>query len=175
MNEYLRLLSQASINDTSKFHLVDSERPKTRGRPPKYYHPLLQKEKELETLVRKILLKSIADALRPKGSRLAHLYGWRHIKNSWRYGQYSLLLKFFASEMAWRQIKTLVVQSIYSDRHIPLCWWSTRARDQERRNFSFLWRHFIIYKRTLGGNNTDHSWKSFCPRLVQRDTQLEPL
>ena len=40
-----------------------------------YYHPLLKKEKELETLVRKILPKSIADALRPKGSRLAHLYG----------------------------------------------------------------------------------------------------
>ena len=74
-SEYLRLLSEASINDTSKFRFVDSERPKTRGRPPKYYHPLLQKEKELETLVRKILLKSIAEALRPKGSRLAHLYG----------------------------------------------------------------------------------------------------
>ena len=74
-SEYLRLLSEASINDTSKFRFVDSERPETRGRPPKYYHPLLQKEKELETLVRKILPKSIADALRPKGSRLAHLYG----------------------------------------------------------------------------------------------------
>lgn len=74
-SEYLRLLSEASINDTSKFRFVDSERPRTRGRPPKYYHPLLQKERELETLVRKILPKSIADALRPKGSRLAHLYG----------------------------------------------------------------------------------------------------
>ncbi|XP_058941979.2 uncharacterized protein [Pocillopora verrucosa] len=74
-SEYLRLLSEASINDTSKFRFVDSERPRTRGRPPKYYHPLLQKERELETLIRKILPKSIADALRPKGSRLAHLYG----------------------------------------------------------------------------------------------------
>ena len=74
-SEYLRLLSEASINDASKFRPIDSERPKTRGRPPKYYHPLLQKEKELETLVRKILPKSIADTLRPRGSRLAHLYG----------------------------------------------------------------------------------------------------
>ena len=74
-SEYLRLLSEASINDTGKYRFVDSERPKTRGRPRKYYHPLLQKEKELETLVRKILPKSIADALCPKGTRLAHLYG----------------------------------------------------------------------------------------------------
>jgi len=54
-SEYLRLLSEASINDTSKFHLVAKERLKSRGRPPDYYHPLLQKEKELETLVREIL------------------------------------------------------------------------------------------------------------------------
>ena len=74
-SEYLRLLPEASINNTSKFRFVDSERPKTRGRPPKYHNPLLQKEKELKTLVRKILPKSIADALRPKGSGLAHLYG----------------------------------------------------------------------------------------------------
>jgi len=62
--EYIRQLSEASINDTSKFCLVDKERPKTRGRPPKYYHPLFQKEKELETLTRKILPKSIANTPR---------------------------------------------------------------------------------------------------------------
>ena len=73
--EYVRLLSESSINDTAKFTTVSSERPKTRGRPPKHYHPLLQKEKHLESVVRKILPKQIADSVCPKGSRLAHLYG----------------------------------------------------------------------------------------------------
>jgi hypothetical protein len=59
------LLNEASIN----------ERPKSRGRPVKHYHPLLRKEKELETAVRKILPKEIANSICPKGSRLAHLYG----------------------------------------------------------------------------------------------------
>ena len=45
-SEYLHLLSEASINDTSKFRPVDTQRPKTRGRPVKYYHPLLQREKQ---------------------------------------------------------------------------------------------------------------------------------
>ena len=71
--EYLRLLSEASINDTSKFCAVPLEKPKTRGRPPKYYHPLLQKEKILDSIVRRILLKTIADSVSPSGSRLPHL------------------------------------------------------------------------------------------------------
>ena len=73
--EYLRLLSEASVSDTKKFSAVSKERPKTRGRPPKYYHPLLQKEKELEAIVRRILPKEIADTVCLKGSRLTHLYG----------------------------------------------------------------------------------------------------
>ena len=73
--EYLRLLSEASVSDTKKFSAVSKERPKTRGRPPKYYHLLLQKEKELEAIVRRILPKEIADTVCLKGSRLAHLYG----------------------------------------------------------------------------------------------------
>ena len=74
-SEYLRLLSEASINDTTKFISVDPERPKTRGRPPKHYHPLLQKEKDLESTVRRILRKPIAVSVRPTGFRLARLYG----------------------------------------------------------------------------------------------------
>ncbi|PFX12961.1 hypothetical protein AWC38_SpisGene23002 [Stylophora pistillata] len=73
--EYIRLLSDASIKDTTKFTPINTERPKTRGRPPKHYHPLLQKEKQLESVVRKILPKPIADTVCRKGSRLAHLYG----------------------------------------------------------------------------------------------------
>ena len=74
-SEYLRLLSEASINDLSKLRAVLLERPSSKGRPPTYYRPLLQKEKELESIVRRILPKSIADTIRPTGSRLAHLYG----------------------------------------------------------------------------------------------------
>ena len=40
-------LSEASINDETKFKSVPLERPSTRGRPPKHYHPLLEKEKHL--------------------------------------------------------------------------------------------------------------------------------
>ena len=72
-SEYLRLLSEASINDTSKFRPVDTERPKTRGRPAKYYHPLLQREKQISAVISKVLPKPIADSIRPKGCKLAHL------------------------------------------------------------------------------------------------------
>ncbi|XP_068671463.1 uncharacterized protein [Montipora foliosa] len=74
-SEYLKLLAEASINDMSKFRKRDLERPKTRGRPPKHYHPLLEKEKLVGNVIRKILPKPVADTLCPTGSRLAHLYG----------------------------------------------------------------------------------------------------
>ena len=73
--EYIRLLNEASIDDLTKFRPVSQQKPTTRGRPPKYYHPLLAKEKHLESVVRKILPKEMADSVCKKGSRLAHLYG----------------------------------------------------------------------------------------------------
>ena len=45
------------------------------GRPPTYYYRLLQKEKELESIIRRLLPKAIADTVRHTGYRLAHLYG----------------------------------------------------------------------------------------------------
>ena len=39
-SENLRLLSEASVNDTNKFRAVSLERPKSKGRPPKHIHPL---------------------------------------------------------------------------------------------------------------------------------------
>ena len=74
-SDYIRLLSEASINDETKFQPVSLERPRTKGRPPKNYHPLLEKEKHLDSVVRRILPKQIADTVCLKGSRLAHLYG----------------------------------------------------------------------------------------------------
>ena len=74
-SDYIRLLSEASINDETKFQPISLERPRTKGRPPKHYHPLLEKEKHLESVVRRILPKHIADTVCLKGSRLAHLYG----------------------------------------------------------------------------------------------------
>ena len=64
-SQYLRLLSEASINDTSKFRPASLERPKTKGRLPTYYHPLLEKEKQIDSLLCRILPKLIADSLRP--------------------------------------------------------------------------------------------------------------
>ena len=46
--EYLRLLSDASVNDTSKFRAVPIEKPKSKVRPPKYCYPLIEKEKLVE-------------------------------------------------------------------------------------------------------------------------------
>ena len=74
-SDNVNLLSQVSINDTSKFTPVSLQRPKMKGQPLKHYHPLLQKAKHLESVVRKILLKEIADSVCQGGSRLAHLYG----------------------------------------------------------------------------------------------------
>ena len=73
--EYPRLLAEGSINDATKFRLVDPKRPPSRGRPPKHYHPLLRKEKELESIVHPTLPTLVAYSVRPSGSRLAHLYG----------------------------------------------------------------------------------------------------
>lgn len=74
-NGHLYKTKEASINDETKFEHISLERPNTKGRPPKHYHPLLQNEKELASIVRRILPKSIADSLVQNGSRLAHLYG----------------------------------------------------------------------------------------------------
>ena len=52
--EYLRLLRQASIADTSKFTPIDPNRPKTRRRLSKHFHPLLQKEK-VESIFHQVL------------------------------------------------------------------------------------------------------------------------
>ena len=37
--DYLRLLCDASVRDSTKFTQCSTERPKARGRPPKHYHP----------------------------------------------------------------------------------------------------------------------------------------
>lgn len=73
--ECIRLLSAASVDNTSKFTHVDDKRPKMRGRPPKHFHPLLQKEKELHETLHQILPEEITNSLSPKSSRLAHLNG----------------------------------------------------------------------------------------------------
>ena len=74
-SDYVRLLKESSINDETKFKPVSAERPKMRGRPPKHFHRLLEKEKELTAAVKRILPKDIADSVVQKGSKLAHLYG----------------------------------------------------------------------------------------------------
>jgi hypothetical protein len=74
-SDYVRLLKESSINNETKFRPVCAERPKMRGRPPKHFHPLLQKEKELTATVERILPKAVAGTVVQNGSRLAHLYG----------------------------------------------------------------------------------------------------
>ena len=45
----------------TSFQPLSLERPRTKGRPPKHYRPLLEKEKHLDSVVRRILPKHIAD------------------------------------------------------------------------------------------------------------------
>ena len=59
----------------SKFSPIPSERQKTRGRPPKHYHPLLVKEALVQSTITRILPHAVPQSLRPTGSRLAYLYG----------------------------------------------------------------------------------------------------
>ena len=76
---FVCFVCEASINTP-----VELERPPMRGRPPKYYHPLFEKEKYLKSVVRRIFPKEIAYSVCKKGSRLGHLYGLpnaRPIKN----------------------------------------------------------------------------------------------
>ena len=54
--ECVSLLKESSVNDETKFIPISRERPKAKGRPPKHYHPLLKKEMELSSIVKKILL-----------------------------------------------------------------------------------------------------------------------
>ena len=72
-SDYIRLKKESSINDETKLKLVSAERPKMRGRPPKHFHPLLEKEKELIAAAKRIL-PNIADSVVQKGSRFVHLY-----------------------------------------------------------------------------------------------------
>lgn len=74
-SDYVHLLKESSINDKTKFKPVSPERTKMRGRPSKHFHPLLEKEKESTTAVKRTLPKDIADSVFQKGPRLAHLYG----------------------------------------------------------------------------------------------------
>ncbi|XP_068742485.1 uncharacterized protein [Montipora capricornis] len=71
---YVALLKKASIDDNTKFVPVSLEQPKRRGRPTKHYHPLLEKEKQLNKLVKDTLPPEVAKSVIAKGSSLTHLY-----------------------------------------------------------------------------------------------------
>ena len=45
-------------------------------RPPKHFHPLLQKEKELQETLHRILPEGITNSLSPKSSRLAYFMAY---------------------------------------------------------------------------------------------------
>ena len=82
-SEYLRLLSEASINDQVNFGRFLSKGPRVKADHQHITTLFLQKEKELESIVRRILPKPIADTVCPTGSRLAHLYGLPKTHKDW--------------------------------------------------------------------------------------------
>ena len=62
-SEYIRLLSAASIDDAIKFVRVDDKRPNRRGSPPKHYHPLPQKEKDVHSILHRALSEDVTTSL----------------------------------------------------------------------------------------------------------------
>ena len=73
--DYLRLLCDTSIRDSTKFIECSNERPKPVENHPSAIVLCWKRRMNFYTKVHNILPKSIADSLCPKGSRLAHLYG----------------------------------------------------------------------------------------------------
>lgn len=71
-DKYIELLQRVSINNTSKFTPISLEQPKKRGRRIKHF---LEKEKDLNKLVKETLSPEEAADVIAKGSKLAHLYG----------------------------------------------------------------------------------------------------
>ena len=70
------MIRKKKWNNTSKYTHVDNKRSaKMCERPPKHFHPLLQKEKELQETLHRILPEGITNSLSPKSSRLAYLHG----------------------------------------------------------------------------------------------------
>ena len=66
------------LHDTTKFQRVSSERSVKRGRKPLVFHPLLEKESELDRFLVELdgkIPKDVSKSIRPRGSRLAHMYG----------------------------------------------------------------------------------------------------
>ena len=74
MSDYVRLRKESSINDEGKFKPVRTERPNLRGRPPKPFHPPLEKDKELTAAVKRILPKDIADCSKVQDSPICVVY-----------------------------------------------------------------------------------------------------
>jgi len=69
-SDYVRLIKESSINDETKYAPVSLERPKTRGRAPKFYIHYLKGRRNCPRLYNGILPKNIADSVVQKGSRL---------------------------------------------------------------------------------------------------------
>lgn len=58
--EYINLLNDAAINDTSKFSHYHQSRKSSNKETIQYFHTLLVKEKNLHSVVSKNLIKEIA-------------------------------------------------------------------------------------------------------------------
>jgi hypothetical protein len=131
-----------SINNEEKLQSISLERPKSKGRPVKHYHPLLQRAKEIECAVRKILPKEIADFISPKGSRLAHLYG---------------LPKTHKKELAMRPILSAIGRG--------LCGQIVSFRDPPLRNRKFLHNknpyHYLSVQKKFPRKIPAHSREMF--------------
>ena len=84
-SDYVRLLKESSINDETKFKPVSAERPKMRGRPPKHFHPLLEKEKELTAALKEFFTKILLIPLFKKVQDLPTCMVYQRLtRNNWR-------------------------------------------------------------------------------------------
>lgn len=111
---------------------------------PDGIRPLLQNEKELSSVIQRILPKTIADSVIQKGWRIAHLYGLpqeevSHVSNTISHENVQLQ----ACKVAGREAETLVCKWPHHQRH---CSFSlTRSMRWKSMNTTFWYRMIYLH------------------------------
>ena len=169
-SECLRLLCEASIKEPTKFTPAGLEEPTRRGRPPKYYHPLLEKEKRLESVIRRILRKEIADSICKKSSRLAHLYGVpkthkEHLAIPTHFVCNRYIQLRSGKVVGW-EVETLIYQRVHNIRHLLILWRDPTSANRWQWFLGVVWCHSPLHQCSIRRNYSDFSKESIQWELV---------
>ena len=159
-SEYLRLLCEAYINDTTKFRVSDPERPKARGYTTQTLPSTPPTEGEdLESIVRRILPKPIAVSVRLTGSRSAaqdpqKTFGtWPHLISHTN-------VQLWVGEMVGGEITAVRQQPVHNNWQLCVCVRNSQTENQQRWYSCVVRCYLTIYQRARRWNHPDTSWQS---------------